>query len=76
MVYCNICKMTEKILHGPKMKSLVEMTSLGEFFFKHAEKYRDNICQVNTQKVMCSKYIFFELSRSMQTSTSQRRIPA
>jgi 4-coumarate--CoA ligase len=39
--------MAEKILHGPKMKSLVEMTSLGEFFFKHAEKYRDNICQID-----------------------------
>jgi hypothetical protein len=71
--------MAEKILHGPKMKSLVEMTSLGEFFFKHAEKYRDNICQVNIQKLLIVFdvfFFFFELFRSMQTSTSRRRIPA
>ncbi|CAH1367236.1 luciferin 4-monooxygenase-like [Tenebrio molitor] len=39
--------MVDKILHGPKQNSYVEMMSLGELFFNQAEKYGNNICQVD-----------------------------
>jgi 4-coumarate--CoA ligase len=43
----SIFKMADKILHGPKKDSYAEITSLGEFFFNQAERYGNNICQVD-----------------------------
>jgi hypothetical protein len=46
-VYSNEEKMAEKILHGPKKSaSLLEMTTLGEFFFNQADRFGSHICQV------------------------------
>jgi hypothetical protein len=38
--------MAELVLHGPKMKSSIEMTTLGEFMFNRSDKFKSNICQV------------------------------
>jgi 4-coumarate--CoA ligase len=47
-VYRNEEKMAGKILHGPKKRAaLLEMTSLGEFFFNQADRFGSHICQVD-----------------------------
>ncbi|KAJ3635584.1 hypothetical protein MTP99_008481 [Tenebrio molitor] len=48
--------MAELVLHGPKMKSSIEMTTLGEFMFNRSDKFKSNICQVDANKKKTESY--------------------